>query len=74
MPSAVDKDDVSRSLLAFVADGKYPDSEDVVSAEFSSSLLPKGLQDIAQARAQLEVSNDGSQCWHIANNMWFRMK
>ncbi|OKL64638.1 hypothetical protein UA08_00177 [Talaromyces atroroseus] len=56
MPSAVTKDDVGRSLLAFVADGKYPDSEDVVSTDFAPHFLPKGLQDISQARALEEIN------------------
>lgn len=57
MPSAVNQDDLSKSLLAFVADGKYPDSEDVISANVTPDFLPKGLQDISVARAQVEVSS-----------------
>lgn len=58
MPSVVDQDDLSKSLLAFVADGKYPDSEDVVSAKVTRDFIPKGLQDISIARTQVEVSSD----------------
>uniref|UniRef100_A0A093V1P7 Centromere/kinetochore protein zw10 like n=1 Tax=Talaromyces marneffei PM1 TaxID=1077442 RepID=A0A093V1P7_TALMA len=54
MPSAVNQDDLSKSLLAFVADGKYPDSEDVISANIAPGFLPKGLRDVSMARAQVE--------------------
>lgn len=61
MPSAVNQDDLSKSLLAFVADGKYPDSEDVISANIAPDFLPKGLQDISVARAQVEVSYNSAK-------------
>ncbi|GAM40466.1 hypothetical protein TCE0_039f12836 [Talaromyces pinophilus] len=54
MTSAVNQGDLSKSLLAFVADGKYPDSEDVISANVTPDFLPKALQDISVARAQVE--------------------
>jgi centromere/kinetochore protein ZW10 len=61
MPSAVNQDDFSKSLLAFVADGKYPDSEDVISANIAPGFLPKGLQNISVARAQVEVSYNSAK-------------
>lgn len=61
MSSAVNQDELSKSLLAFVADGKYPDSEDIISATVTPDFLPKGLQDISVARAQVEVSSDSAK-------------
>ncbi|EED15255.1 conserved hypothetical protein [Talaromyces stipitatus ATCC 10500] len=54
MSSTVDQDGLSESLLAFVASGKYPESENVVSANIALDFLPKGLQGISVARAQVE--------------------
>lgn len=68
MPSAVNQDDLSKSLLAFVADGKYPDSEDVISANIAPGFLPKGLRDVSMARAQVEVSYDGAKHLPPTNN------
>lgn len=68
MPSTVIQDDVSKSLLDFVADGKYPDSEDVISANVTPDFLPKGLQDISVARAQIEVSSGSAKFLTTAND------
>lgn len=67
MPPAVNQDDLSKSLLAFVADGKYPDSEDVISANVTPDFLPKALQDISVARAQVEVSSDSAKHLLVTN-------
>ena len=67
MHSAVNQNDLSKSLLAFVADGKYPDSEDVISANVTPDFPPKGLQDISVARAQVEVSSDSAKHLLVTN-------
>jgi centromere/kinetochore protein ZW10 len=71
MPSAVNQDDIGKSLLAFVSDGKYPDSEDVISANVILDFLPKGLQDISVARAQVEVSSDSASLIPTTNGHIF---
>ena len=68
MASTVIQDDLSNSLLAFVADGQYPDSEDVISANVTPDFLPKGLHDISVARAQVEVSSESTKFLTTANN------
>lgn len=68
MPSTVTQDDLSKSLLAFAADGKYPDSEDIISANVTPDFLPKGLRDISVARAQVEVSSGSARFLTTTND------
>ena len=48
--------EICQSVLDFVTEGKYPESEKVVAAEFPVSTLSKELQLLSKARAQVEVS------------------
>jgi centromere/kinetochore protein ZW10 len=55
MPSTASEEEVCQSVLEFVTDGTFPDSEDVVASEFPIWALPGELQRISQARNQVEV-------------------
>lgn len=61
MPAIVDPDDFSKSLLAFVIQGKYPESEHTISAQVTLDVVPKGLQDILTAREKIEVNCDSDK-------------
>lgn len=55
MPSMLSEDQLCESVLDFVTNGTYPDSEDVVASEFPASALPEALLRISKAREQAEV-------------------
>jgi centromere/kinetochore protein ZW10 len=65
MPSIIDPDDFSKSLIAFVTQGKYPESEDTVSAHVTLDVVPKGLQDISVAREKIEVNCGIDKLHHV---------
>ncbi|KAL3468359.1 hypothetical protein BJX64DRAFT_245669 [Aspergillus heterothallicus] len=46
---------ISKAVLDFAAEGTYPDSEQVVDAEFPLSALSKELELLTQARDQVET-------------------
>jgi protein transport protein DSL1/ZW10 len=45
---------IANSLLDFVTEGKFPDSEDIISADISST-LPEASQLLSKAREQAQV-------------------
>ncbi|KAK1143129.1 ribosome biogenesis protein ytm1 [Aspergillus melleus] len=47
--------EICQSVLDFVTEGKYPESEKVVAAEFPVSALSKELELLSKARAQVEA-------------------
>ena len=53
MPST--DNELRGSILAFAAEGTYPESQDVVAAEFPVSSLPEEIQRISEARTQVQV-------------------
>jgi centromere/kinetochore protein ZW10 len=50
------EEEICDAVLDFVSEGTYPDSEQVVAAEFPLSALAKELELITQARDEVEVS------------------
>lgn len=55
MTTNAPEDEVCQSVLDFVADGAYPESEKVVGSEFPALALSKELELISKAREQVEV-------------------
>jgi hypothetical protein len=58
MPSTVRENELHGSILAFAADGIYPESQDVVASEFPVSSLPEELQRISEVRTQVQVGRE----------------
>ena len=56
MTTKAPEDDVCQSVLDFVAEGAYPESENVVASDLPVSALSKELELISKAREQVEVS------------------
>ncbi|KAL1958750.1 hypothetical protein VTO42DRAFT_3869 [Malbranchea cinnamomea] len=54
MSTKVSESDISQNLLDFVIDGKFPDSDIVVSAEFSAKTTPRALDLISTAKEEIE--------------------
>lgn len=50
-------------VLDFAAEGKYPESEGVIAAEFPLSALSEELALITQARDEVEVSTAANLAW-----------
>ena len=55
MPSKPSDNDLCQAVLDFVVDGRFPESENIVSSEFSAAAASKGLDIICTARAEVEV-------------------
>ncbi|THC89275.1 hypothetical protein EYZ11_011283 [Aspergillus tanneri] len=55
MASKPSDQEISQSVLDFVTNGTYPESEKVIAAEFPVSALSKELDLLAKARAQVEA-------------------
>ncbi|PYH93754.1 hypothetical protein BO71DRAFT_380908 [Aspergillus ellipticus CBS 707.79] len=55
MSGKASEQDISQSVLDFVTDGSYPDSELIVASEFPVSILSKELELISKAREQVEA-------------------
>lgn len=55
MPTKPSDDDLCQALLDFVADSRFPESDSIVSSEFSAAAALKGLDIISTARAEVEV-------------------
>lgn len=55
MHSKLSDNDICQALLDFVADGRFPESDDIVSSEFPAAVASKGLDIISIARAEVEV-------------------
>lgn len=56
MTTKAPEDEVCQSVLDFVAEGAYPESEKVVASDLPVSALSKELVLISKAREQVEVS------------------
>ncbi|CRG87995.1 centromere/kinetochore protein ZW10 [Talaromyces islandicus] len=54
MPSTVRENELHGSILAFAADGIYPEDQDVVASEFPVSSLPEELERISVVRSQVQ--------------------
>ena len=63
MPSRVTPQQYGQAVLEHVQNGAYPDSEEVVSADFPPSALPEVSKLIEQARENIKVCiYGGSTC------------
>jgi centromere/kinetochore protein ZW10 len=51
----VSEGQLCQSVLDFVTQSAYPDSEDVIASELPASALPEALHSISRAREQAEV-------------------
>ena len=67
MPSHITTQQYSQAVLEHVQTGAYPDSEEVISAEFPPSALPEVSKLIEQAREDVKVSIWGTV---IGNRIW----
>jgi centromere/kinetochore protein ZW10 len=47
--------DLSAAIISSVKEGTFPDSEDVLIAELPATTLPTLLEEVSEARQQLEV-------------------
>ncbi|EEP79923.1 predicted protein [Uncinocarpus reesii 1704] len=54
MASAPSNEAACQALLDFVTDGRFPDSERLVSADFPLEIIPTELQEIAKAKKAVE--------------------
>lgn len=59
MPANPPDNDLCQALLDFVADGRFPETDSIVSAEFPAATVSKGLDVISTARAEVEVRSYG---------------
>lgn len=57
MPSNITPRQLGKAVLDHVQDGTYPDSEDIISAEFPPSAIPEALKLVDNAREQIKVPN-----------------
>ncbi|KAJ0419970.1 hypothetical protein BJY00DRAFT_301819 [Aspergillus carlsbadensis] len=55
MSGQLSEQEISKAVLDFAAEGTYPESEQIVAAEFPLSALSKELEFITQARNQVEA-------------------
>jgi hypothetical protein len=47
--------DLSAAIISSIKEGSFPDSEDVLTAELPATALPTILEEVSEARQQLEV-------------------
>ena len=59
MPSRITPQQYGQAVLEHVQTGAYPDSEEVISADFPPSALPEVSKLIQQAREDVKVCNHG---------------
>lgn len=55
MASNVPDDDICHALLGFVKEGSFPETENVVAAEFPTSAILLQLREISKAKQEVEV-------------------
>lgn len=53
--AAAAPDQISSAIVAFAADGQFPDSENVASLPLSPESLPAAIEALGKARSDLEV-------------------
>lgn len=63
MPSRITPQQYGQAVLEHVQTGAYPESEEVISAEFPPSALPEVVRLIEQAREDVKVCFDGRFQW-----------
>jgi centromere/kinetochore protein ZW10 len=56
MSGQLSEQEIFKAVLDFATEGTYPESEQVVAAEFPLSAVSKELELITQARDKVEVS------------------
>lgn len=49
--------DFSAAIISSIKEGSFPDSEDVLTAELPATALPSILEEVSEARQQLEVEH-----------------
>ncbi|PGH15852.1 hypothetical protein AJ80_05383 [Polytolypa hystricis UAMH7299] len=54
MAANVSDEDISRAVLGFVTEGTFPESEDVVAAEFQGTVVQTALHEFSKAREEVE--------------------
>lgn len=57
MPSGTSASQLGKAVLDSVQNGTYPDSEDIISADFPSSAFSQALELLDNARAEIKVSS-----------------
>ena len=55
MPDITSEDDLCQAILRFLTEGSFPESEDIVAAEFPATEVPAQLRQISKAREEVEV-------------------
>ncbi len=56
MPSDNLEPELAEAVLSFVQHGTYPDSEDVIAADFSSSTIPPTVKLLRDAHQHIQVN------------------
>jgi protein transport protein DSL1/ZW10 len=55
MTASIADHDLSPAIISSIKEGTFPDSEDVLTAELPATVLPTLLEEVSEARQQLEV-------------------
>jgi centromere/kinetochore protein ZW10 len=55
MTASIADYDLSAAIISSIKEGTFPDSEDVLTAELPATALPTLLEEVSEARQQLEV-------------------
>ena len=50
--------DFSATIVSSIKEGSFPDSEDVLTTELPATALPSILEEVSEARQQLEVEHE----------------
>ena len=67
MSAKASEQEISQSVLDFVTDGTYPESERIVTSGISTAVLVKELELISKAREQVEVSGVNCRTPHYTS-------
>jgi protein transport protein DSL1/ZW10 len=57
MTASIADHDLSAAIISSIKEGTFPDSEDVLTAELPATALPTLLEEVSEARQQLEVEH-----------------
>jgi len=55
MTASIADHDLSAAIISSIKEGTFPDSEVVLTAELPATALPTLLEEVSEARQQLEV-------------------